>query len=94
MLTRTLGDSDFKHTGVISTPFLTQHEIKKQDRTLLLATDGLFDVLSNREVFKLTEDMYNPQSIAENILEEAILNRMTVDNITILVLNLQEALKK
>lgn len=93
MLTRTLGDGDFKHTGVISTPFLAQHEIKKQDKILVLGTDGLFDVLSNREIFKLTKDTDNPQSIAENLAEEAMLNRMSVDNITVLVLDLQEALE-
>jgi len=94
MLTRTLGDSDFKDLGVLSTPFLTEHNIQEQDKILLLATDGLFDVFSNREIFESIDKNEDPQVIAEDLLNLALINRMSTDNITILILNLQEARKE
>ncbi len=90
MLTRTLGDCDFKDLGVIDTPSQSEHAITQQDKTMLLATDGLFDALSNREIFQLTRNNHDPQKIADSLLEEAMLNRMSPDNITILSINLQE----
>ena len=90
MLTRTLGDCDFKDLGVIDTPSQSEHAITQQEKTMLLATDGLFDVLSNREIFQLTGNHHDPQLIADSLLDEAMLNRMSPDNITILTINLQE----
>lgn len=56
-VSRTIGDLDFKrntelphtHQMVVATPDITTFELQKGDEFLILACDGIWDVLSNQE---------------------------------------------
>ncbi len=43
-ITRALGDHAIKKYGVISTPFVSITEIKKNDKFIIIASDGVWDV--------------------------------------------------
>ena len=87
MPTRTLGDQGFKSKGVISTPSTGQYHIKPSDRFLVAATDGLFDVVTNEEVLKISREAKTPARLADWLTHQVILNEGQ-DNLTIMVVKL------
>ncbi|XP_063946731.1 probable protein phosphatase 2C 72 isoform X2 [Daucus carota subsp. sativus] len=52
-MSRAFGDFMLKNHGVISTPEVTCHRLTFSDQFLVLATDGVWDVLSNNEVVSI-----------------------------------------
>jgi serine/threonine protein phosphatase PrpC len=66
-MSRALGDFSFKcnhdlsqdHQKVICKPELRVHERSDQDRFIVLACDGVFDVLSNEKTTQLVDTWYN-----------------------------------
>ena len=56
MPTRTIGDAYFKPVGVIATPWVNEYEISRADSFLIAACDGLFDVMSNRQVVEFVRN--------------------------------------
>lgn len=62
-MTRCFGDSVSKNIGVLSVPGnfykeLTKYEIKCADRFLVIASDGIWEYLSNRKVVKIVEKQW------------------------------------
>ena len=51
--TRSLGDAVAESLGVFAEPELLTTEISPQERLLVIASDGVFDVVSNQEVVEL-----------------------------------------
>lgn len=49
-MTRCFGDNIAKHIGVISEPDIQLFEIKDEDKALVIASDGVWDVLSSLEI--------------------------------------------
>ena len=47
-VTRALGDIDLKNKGVINTPDVECFEIDKNTKCLIIASDGLFDVVEDQ----------------------------------------------
>ena len=47
-VTRALGDIDLKNKGVINTPDVDSFEIDKNTKCLIIASDGLFDVVEDQ----------------------------------------------
>jgi serine/threonine protein phosphatase PrpC len=55
-MSRSLGDIVAKRIGVISTPFCTTHEVNKEcDLFIIIASDGLWDVMDNEDVVNFVE---------------------------------------
>jgi len=48
-LSRAFGDLDFSECGVITTPDVVEHELTSNDVALIVASDGVWDVLSSQE---------------------------------------------
>lgn len=46
---RAFGDFDLKPHGVISVPAVTSHSIQAADKFIIIASDGLWDVVDNQE---------------------------------------------
>lgn len=46
-MTRSLGDMYLKQSGVISTPEVLKHEITKDDQFMIIASDGIWEHISN-----------------------------------------------
>lgn len=54
-ISRAIGDMDFKETGflfVLADPELCTHQLTEKDEFVLLACDGIYDVMSNEQVRK------------------------------------------
>lgn len=89
MTTRTLGDPYFKEIGIIATPETCLYHLEEGDLFLIAATDGLFDPLKNGEVAKIVRNSANPETIVQNLAEEADRRYGGADNKTIIVVSLR-----
>lgn len=54
-MSRSLGDVIGKQIGVIATPLCTKHEIRDGDSFVVLASDGIWDVMDNEDVVNFVE---------------------------------------
>ena len=85
-VTRSLGDKFFD-TLVIGNPFTTSVEITTEDEFLIIACDGLWDVIDDQEACELIQDIDDPNEAANTLVKYA-LNNGTTDNITVMVVML------
>mmetsp|Transcript_11494 Transcript_11494/g.13016 ORF Transcript_11494/g.13016 Transcript_11494/m.13016 type:complete len:131 (-) Transcript_11494:126-518(-) len=53
MLTRAFGDYALKDSGVIATPTIRKHFIRPFDRFVVVASDGVYDTMSDQDVIAL-----------------------------------------
>ena len=84
-VSRALGD--FLIDGVSRMPDLTTYNIKENDSWLVLACDGVFDVLENEEVGEIVAkcgDFYRAAAMVKN---EAII-RGSMDNVSVIVVDI------
>jgi len=49
-MSRSLGDHTLKNIGVIPEPEIREIELKEQDKFIVLASDGVWDVFTNKTV--------------------------------------------
>ena len=97
-VTRSLGDFEYKlhdtSGTVIATPETYTEKLTQDHKALILACDGLWDVLSNREVVEFVSvalnDGRNGEEIAQSLAEMAI-SRGSNDDITVIVIPLAVA---
>jgi serine/threonine protein phosphatase PrpC len=89
-ITRSIGDARFKDY-IISTPFYNSTRMTIDDLALVIASDGLFEVIGNEEVVQVVRDKieFSPCQIAEVLSNEAI-DRGSKDNVTVIVVKLKE----
>jgi len=89
---RTLGDFQIKsknEEAVISTPEIQRHEIRAQDRFLVLGSDGLFDVLKPGQIAKICAGAKgNPQKAANDLMRE-VGRKGSTDDTTVIVASLK-----
>jgi serine/threonine protein phosphatase PrpC len=52
-MSRSIGDHALEKAGVIADPELTEHEITEQDKALIIASDGVWEFLSNEDILQL-----------------------------------------
>ncbi|CAG9310040.1 unnamed protein product [Blepharisma stoltei] len=91
-MTRSLGDFIASQVGVIPDPEIKIHEMTKSDKFIVLATDGVWEFVSNEECVNLVGRFYRegiPESACNALMERA-LNYwknidQVVDDITIIV---------
>uniref|UniRef100_A0A0D6R532 protein-serine/threonine phosphatase n=1 Tax=Araucaria cunninghamii TaxID=56994 RepID=A0A0D6R532_ARACU len=69
-MTRAFGDLCLKDFGVIATPEVTYRRLTNRDQFIVLATDGVWDVLSNKEVVKIVSSA-SPRSAATRMVVES-----------------------
>ncbi|KAK7343218.1 hypothetical protein VNO77_11791 [Canavalia gladiata] len=68
-MARAFGDFSLKEFGVISVPDVSYHRLTDKDQFVVLATDGVWDVLSNKEVVGIVASA--PRSSAARILVDS-----------------------
>ncbi|CAJ1459160.1 unnamed protein product, partial [Effrenium voratum] len=96
---RSLGDGAARALGVIASPVagVTNHQLQAQaqeekrirDRFIIIATDGLWDSLSNDEAVRIVAKFQNMPAIALKALTEAVRRAEgdeLVDDTTILLI--------
>lgn len=87
IITRAFGDHSLKRYGVIATPHVSKHFVSDKDKYLVLASDGVWDVIMDEELLKLSQTVLNADEFCKLIIKTALL-RGTQDNISCIVIKL------
>ncbi|KAJ8759794.1 hypothetical protein K2173_009895 [Erythroxylum novogranatense] len=94
-MSRAFGDFRLKDYGVIALPRISYHRLTSSDQFLVLATDGVWDVLSNEQVVSIVWAAENKQEAAIAVVEAAVVAwrkkfpSSNVDDCTVVCLFLQ-----
>lgn len=93
-MSRSIGDFVVHTAGVVSTPDISELEIDcDSDCMLIVATDGLWDQVSNSEAVNIAADYADPHQAASALIAEArtrwLERDRNIDDITVCVVHLQ-----
>mmetsp|Transcript_26289 Transcript_26289/g.78076 ORF Transcript_26289/g.78076 Transcript_26289/m.78076 type:complete len:292 (-) Transcript_26289:191-1066(-) len=84
-VSRAFGDKPLKQF-VISTPHVREDMLSRDDEFLILASDGVWDVINNEDSIALIRDIKDePEKAAKRLAEEAY-SRGSCDNISCIVI--------
>ena len=89
MLTRSFGDKEMKKYGVLSTPDIFCQDIEEDDLFIIIASDGVWDVIEEDEVLKFAQDKISSNELSKKIVDLAK-ERDTHDNISCIVVKLNK----
>ncbi|KAL3538212.1 hypothetical protein ACH5RR_001578 [Cinchona calisaya] len=68
-MSRAFGDYCVKNFGLISVPEVTQRHITGEDQFVVLATDGVWDVISNQEAVEIVSSTPDRAKSAKHLVE-------------------------
>jgi protein phosphatase PTC1 len=85
MPTRSFGDSYFRPVGVMALPTVGERRLGSGDRFLVVACDGLFDVLGGVEIAQVLLKSAGAREGGE-LLRDEVLARGGTDNLTMVVI--------
>ena len=92
-MTRSLGDRISRNIGLISEAEVTERKLMVHDKFIVIASDGLWEFMTSREVVEMVAGYYNQGKCdfcCEKLLRESIFkwnaNTVSVDDITIIVI--------
>ncbi|EER05819.1 protein phosphatase 2c, putative [Perkinsus marinus ATCC 50983] len=95
-MSRAFGDTIAASAGVIAEPEISKHDTSNKDKFIVIASDGVWDFMSNEEVVHTVAKYYNQESsrkAARAVVKEASerweSNEDVVDDITCVVVFLQ-----
>ncbi|GLT87816.1 hypothetical protein SLE2022_058760 [Rubroshorea leprosula] len=71
-MARAFGDFCLKDFGLISVPEISYRRLTEKDEFVVLATDGIWDVLSNKEVVDIVASAPAQSSAARAVVESAV----------------------
>ncbi|XP_009794190.1 putative protein phosphatase 2C 72 [Nicotiana tabacum] len=71
-MSRAFGDFMLKNYGIISRPDVSYHHLSSNDQFLVLATDGVWDVLSNDQVVSIVCSTNDGAAAAKAVVEASI----------------------
>ena len=89
ILTRTLGDLYVKQYGVINTPDISVNEINDSIKYVVIASDGVWDVVDLETLVGMGQAGKNVGEFCEDIVKLAI-NKNTKDNVSCIVISFKE----
>ncbi|BFG37820.1 hypothetical protein CerSpe_240940 [Prunus speciosa] len=87
-VTRSIGDDDLK-PAVTAEPEITETILSAEDEYLVMASDGLWDVVSNEEVVSIIKDTVKEPGMCSKRLATEAAERGSKDNITVIVVFLR-----
>ncbi|KAJ4833271.1 hypothetical protein Tsubulata_013199 [Turnera subulata] len=99
-MSRAFGDFLLKNHGIIALPDISYHRLTSNDQFIVLATDGVWDVLSNKEVVSIVWAADSEQGAAKALVDAATAawkkkySSSKVDDITAVCLFLQKRLRR
>lgn len=85
MPTRSFGDSYFRPVGITAVPAVGERRLTAEHRFLVVACDGLFDVLAEDQIAQLLLESSGAKS-GGTALQEEVFARGGTDNLTILLI--------
>ncbi|KAJ0971383.1 hypothetical protein J5N97_019342 [Dioscorea zingiberensis] len=71
-MARAFGDFQLKNYGIIATPQVSYHRLTSRDQFLVLATDGVWDVLSNDKVAEIVWSTSCKEEASRAVVEAAV----------------------
>lgn len=71
-MARAFGDFCLKNHGLICRPEVYYRKLSEKDDFLVLATDGIWDVLSNKEVVKIVSSASDRSKAARQLVDRAV----------------------
>ncbi|PPD94565.1 hypothetical protein GOBAR_DD08434 [Gossypium barbadense] len=71
-LSRAIGDHCVKEFGLISVPDVTQRNITNNDQFVILATDGVWDVISNEAAVEIVSSTEDREKSAKKLVQCAM----------------------
>ena len=86
-VTRGLGDFDMKKKGLICEPHITKKLIDHNLKYCVIASDGVWDVLTPNDVFKVANELNDPSKIAKKLVDNSM-EKGSEDNISCIVIEL------
>ena len=90
---RSLGDTIGEDIGVNSEPEMITKDVTKGDEILVIASDGIFEFLTNQRVIDICEECDNAQHACTRLLEESYKQwlhyELRTDDITCIVMFLK-----
>ena len=89
MLTRSFGDKEMKKYGVLSTPDIYIKNVEKDDLFIVIASDGVWDVVEENEILNMTKEGISSNDFSKKIVNLAK-ERDTHDNISCIVIKLNK----
>lgn len=91
ILSRALGDFSLKNIGLISTPSIHKHKISEDDSYIIIASDGIWDVLNEEFItnFCIENCNLNVNELGKLIIKNAI-EKGSEDNISCIVILLND----
>jgi serine/threonine protein phosphatase PrpC len=92
-LTRAFGDRGLLHYGLTSDPHISEAVIGPKDEFMILASDGIWDVFSNREAVDFvkkvlsdkTRSLRSCDEIARSLLTKALHRQDCNDNLSVVI---------
>ena len=85
MLTRSFGDKEMKKYGVLSTPDIYIKTIETDDIFVVIASDGVWDVISEEELFCIFKENLSCQELSKKIIDIS-LEKNSMDNLSCIVI--------
>lgn len=89
-VTRAFGDHALTRVGLVATPHIVKYNLKPFDKYLVIASDGIWDELSDQDAVDLCHDDLDTKKICQTIVKMA-LTRGSKDNISCIVLKFNGA---
>lgn len=86
-VSRAFGDRMLKHHGVCADPEISHHDLSHDDRYLVIASDGLWDVFTNDEVAEVVTNQPDVEQCAK-VLTEGANRKGSMDNVTVVIVQL------
>ncbi len=87
-VSRAIGDKELKRY-VTGSPEVESCLLGSDDDFIVLASDGIWDMLTNEEVGKICHQSIDVNSASKQLVEEAF-NRGSQDNMTAMVVDLRD----
>jgi len=87
-MTRAIGDAALTQYGVLCEPQITKLQVVPEDCFMILATDGVFEVLDNQQACAIVNSCQEPEEAAQELVALAM-QLGSLDNVTALVVRLQ-----
>lgn len=84
-ITRALGDHAFRSFGVTCQPYIVRHVLRPFDKHLVIASDGVWDTVTDQQAIELCKYTGNTKQIAQAIVKLA-LSKGSTDNISCMVI--------
>ncbi|CAK68236.1 unnamed protein product (macronuclear) [Paramecium tetraurelia] len=96
-MSRSFGDTQMQSVGVTSEPTIYESKVRQQDLFMVIASDGVWEYMTNQQVAKLVYEKYEQQDqAAQYLIQQAQQqwkeNDVVVDDISCIVVFFNQSL--